>query len=251
MFVIKIVEIFSILMLINVSVDCGSVHRSAYQDLNDQMNSGNGIYPQQVNLQQPNFRPEYSERVYPVQNVGVVLAEPNYQPVVIGAPVYPAQANVAFIPNVQPQFNGGIYTGQQNTAVNSQQSNYRPQQKPGTYPGQQNVEPNYRPQFESEKVSNVAKTPITSVSNEGPKATVDFNNRSNFGDLPVKCGPNEERIQGQCQQVYRISSGENGITSKTATNNGTLGLNNRNNFGDLPVKCGPNEERINGECREV
>lgn len=31
--------------------------------------------------------------------------------------------------------------------------------------------------------------------------TTDLLSRSNFGDLPVKCGPNEERIHGECHQV--------------------------------------------------
>lgn len=40
--------------------------------------------------------------------------------------------------------------------------------------------------------------PVTTTT---PRSTVELGLRNNFGDLPVKCGPNQEKIHGECQDV--------------------------------------------------
>lgn len=42
-------------------------------------------------------------------------------------------------------------------------------------------------------------TPATTPKPSTTKLDVD--SRNNFGDLPVKCGPNQEKIHGECQDV--------------------------------------------------
>lgn len=42
---------------------------------------------------------------------------------------------------------------------------------------------------------------VTKPTINNSKNMVSLDNRNNFGDLPKKCGPNEEKIHGECREV--------------------------------------------------
>lgn len=74
-----------------------------------------------------------------------------------------------------------------------------------------NFAPEYRPceisQYqERPPVRTTARTTTTSTTTERSTARITtkklgLDTRNNFGDLPVKCGPNQERIHGECRDV--------------------------------------------------
>lgn len=42
---------------------------------------------------------------------------------------------------------------------------------------------------------------VTKPTITNSKNMMSLDNRNNFGDLPKKCGPNEEKIHGECREV--------------------------------------------------
>lgn len=58
--------------------------------------------------------------------------------------------------------------------------------------------------YQSTKYQDYPPKGITATARPTTKATtinIDLNSRNNFGDLPTKCGPNQEKIHGECQDV--------------------------------------------------
>lgn len=61
-------------------------------------------------------------------------------------------------------------------------------------------DPNFATDFKP--YQNTPKPTITTTTTaKTTTIKVDLDVRNNFGDLPVKCGPNQEKIHGECQDV--------------------------------------------------
>lgn len=96
---------------------------------------------------------------------------------------------------------GQIYNPSEFERVNERRSGINYEQKNIGVPTWE--DPNYAVDYNNNPYRGVPQyqgyPPITTTS---PRSTtVGLNSRNNFGDLPVKCGPNQEKIHGECQDV--------------------------------------------------
>lgn len=66
-------------------------------------------------------------------------------------------------------------------------------------------DPNYIPDFNPyglPQYQQFPQYPEFALTTSTPSTTTPaINLRNNFGDLPVKCGPNQEKIDGECHDV--------------------------------------------------
>lgn len=104
---------------------------------------------------------------------------------VSGGPIHPSEYERL------NERNGDISYEQKNIAAPTawQDPNYRPDYNPYGVP--------QYPQFPQypELPPTIRTTPLPSTT------TPEIGLRNNFGDLPVKCGPNQEKIHGECHDV--------------------------------------------------
>lgn len=88
----------------------------------------------------------------------------------------------------------------QNSVIRNVESNWDIPNISFEKPYEEPYEEPYRPEVKLTKDLSEGKFVVPSTVNIG-NTTLALDTRNNFGDLPKKCGPNEERIHGECREV--------------------------------------------------